>query len=156
MMPTMHNFTVFNESGSTEVPSEDQFFQWFSAAVADDWPESEVDLMLVNAEKMAEINNQARGKDYPTNTLAFPFDEENQDTPLFGEIIMCPEVIRQQANDQGITAEAHWAHLTIHSTLHLMGFDHQEDDEAEQMEQREINTLAQFGISNPYLPQETP
>jgi probable rRNA maturation factor len=106
--------------------------------------------------KASMLNLQYRGKDKPTNVLSFPSElpDEVLDAlkkePL-GDIIICAPVVETEAIEQGKTLTAHWAHLTIHGILHVLGFDHIDDDEAEEMEGLEIQALANLGYANPYL-----
>ena len=101
------------------------------------------------------LNLQYRGKDKPTNVLSFPSElpEEVLDNlkrePL-GDIIICVPVVEAEAIEQGKTTTAHWAHLTIHGILHVLGFDHIDDDEAEEMEGLEIQALQSLNYANPY------
>ena len=110
----------------------------------------------MEAEESQALNREYRGKDKPTNVLSFPSElpEEVLDSlprePL-GDIIICVPVVFAEAAEQGKAARDHWAHLTVHGVLHLLGFDHIEDDEAEEMEGLEIRVLAGLGIANPYL-----
>ena len=109
----------------------------------------------MDEEESHALNLQYRGKDKPTNVLSFPSDLPNEvltslkREPL-GDIIICVPVVLAEATEQHKTATAHWAHLTIHGTLHLLGFDHIDDEEAEEMEALEIDALQELGINNPY------
>ena len=94
------------------------------------------------------LNQQFRGKDGATNVLSFPADED----ALLGDIALCWPVVEREADQQGKTVGAHTAHLTVHGLLHLMGYDHVEDEAAEKMEALEIEVLATLQIANPYLP----
>lgn len=145
------DLTLVNHSGDPTVPDQTQFALWLQHTVENRWPSAEIDILLVDAERMAEVNLSSRNKAGPTNTLAFPFLFDDTSTPLFGEIIMCPQVIQQQAHDQQKPMDHHWAHLVVHSCLHLMGYDHEQSDDAAIMEAREIEILQQFAIPNPYI-----
>ena len=92
-----------------------------------------------------------RGKNYATNVLSFPSDlPEDFDPPLLGDLALCAAVINKEAQEQNKTATAHWAHMVVHGCLHLLGFDHIDDAEADEMEAREITILRQLGFNNPY------
>ena len=100
---------------------------------------------------MKRFNYQYRGKETDTNVLSFPVDAELQkQTGLLGDLIICSDVVQREANEQSKTPEHHWAHMTIHGTLHLLGYDHIADDDAELMEALEVACLAHLSISNPY------
>lgn len=142
--------TISNESESDDIPESEQFEHWFALAVNGHYQHAEVDILLVTEAQMSDINLETRNKKGPTNTLAFPFQFDDANIPLFGEIVMCPAVINAQAIEKGIPPLAHWAHLTLHSTLHLMGHDHHTDEEANEMEQIEIRLLQTLGFANPY------
>ena len=113
---------------------------------------------LVSCEEIQQLNKQFRAKDYATNVLSFPQQIDPEELPAFsemahsplGEIVLCGEVIAREAREQGKTLESHWAHMTIHGTLHLLGYDHLEDEDAECMESLEKTLLAELGIEDPY------
>ena len=104
---------------------------------------------------MQELNREYRGKDYPTNVLSFPCDWDLPEEPrLLGDVVIAAAVVNREAKEQKKTMEAHWAHIVIHGFLHLLGYDHIEDADAEKMENTERNILAQLGYADPYA--ETP
>ena len=104
---------------------------------------------------MQELNRDYRGKDYPTNVLSFPCDWDLPEEPrLLGDVVIAAAVVNREAKEQKKTMEAHWAHIVIHGFLHLLGYDHIEDEEAEKMENTEREILAKLGYADPYA--ETP
>ena len=132
-------------AGVTNVPSKSQFKKWAKAALRVD---TEVTIRIVDTQEALELNCQYRGKDYSTNVLTFALTE----TPhLMGDIIICAPVVATEARMQGIDLMAHYAHLTVHGMLHLNGFDHENEYQAELMEGLEIQILAKLGYANPYL-----
>ena len=100
---------------------------------------------------MTQLNSAYRGKAGPTNVLSFPAEiPEGLDIPLLGDIVVCAPVVRREAVEQGKTESAHWAHMIVHGTLHLLGYDHIQNDEAEAMEALETTILAQLNYPCPY------
>ncbi|MFT7288167.1 MAG: putative rRNA maturation factor [Halieaceae bacterium] len=120
--------------------------------------DSEISLRIVDRDEMQALNARYRGKDAPTNVLSFPADlPEQLQLPLLGDVVICAPIVREEAILQGKSEAAHWAHMLVHGTLHLLGFDHLLDDEAEHMEALETGALAQLGWACPYEnPQENP
>lgn len=131
--------------------------QWVKAALL---APAQITLRFVDAEEGRVLNRNYRGKDYATNVLTFAYSEDDEE---FGEveelgdvqadIIFCTEVLQREAAEQQKSLEAHAAHLVVHGMLHAQGYDHESDDEAEEMETLEIEILATLGFPNPYLQQ---
>ncbi|MEL6215767.1 MAG: rRNA maturation RNase YbeY [Pseudomonadota bacterium] len=126
-----------------------------SAAEYGQW--AEVSLSIVSAETIRSLNDDWREKDKPTNVLAFATEDIPNvvmppDVPRhLGDIVICADVVRDEAEAQNKPVEAHWMHLTVHGMLHLLGYDHMEPEEAERMESLERQVLETFGINDPYL-----
>ncbi|SFK26003.1 rRNA maturation RNase YbeY [Methylophaga sulfidovorans] len=134
-----------------DIPDEALFTQWAEAALFEVNEDCELSIRLVDESESAELNGQYRGKNKPTNVLSFPFDAPIKLEPrLLGDLVICVPVVRKEAQEQGKAELHHWAHMVIHGCLHLLGYDHIESDEAEQMETLEINILHQLDIANPY------
>jgi probable rRNA maturation factor len=136
-----------------KLPSEAQFNLWVSAALARDCDldEPELTIRLVTPDESQQLNAEYRGKDKPTNVLSFPFEAPPQvPIPLLGDLVVCVDVVEQEAAEQGKTTTAHWAHMIVHGCLHLLGYDHIKDDEADIMEGLEREIMAQLGFSDPY------
>lgn len=146
------------ELGNDErFPSEKRLQRWLETARATLAIEEalELTIRLVDNDEMQELNRDYRGKDYPTNVLSFPCDWDLPEEPrLLGDVVIAAAVVNREAKEQKKTMEAHWAHIVIHGFLHLLGYDHIEDDEAEKMENLEREILAQLGYADPYA--ETP
>ena len=144
-----------NASSATNLPSEHQFYQWIWHALQSYYYRAELSLLLLDEAQAQAYNRDYRGKNYATNVLSFALNEGEfsfveQDDILRGDLIICPQVVAKEAAEQGKLLHAHYAHLVIHGTLHLIGFDHIEDHEAEEMEALETKLLAQLNITNPY------
>lgn len=140
------------QATDADVPSEQQFQLWASAALAEVNEDCELSIRLVDEAESAELNNDYRGKNSPTNVLSFPFESPVPLEPmLLGDLVVCVPVVEREAAEQDKTINDHWAHLIVHGCLHLLGYDHIEDDEAEAMESLEITILQKLDINNPYI-----
>lgn len=134
------------------LPSTAELTQWVEVVLAGRLEQAEVCIRLVSAEESQELNHTWRGKDKPTNVLSFPFEAPpGIDTSLIGDLAICAEVVAAEAQEQQKPLSAHWAHMVIHGVLHLIGFDHINDADAEEMEALEIQLLAQLNFPNPYI-----
>ena len=132
------------------LPSAARLRRWASAALAS--APGEVTLRIVDAGEGLALNRQYRGRDYATNVLSFPVPELPDGTrPIRGDLVLCAPVIAREAKEQGKAPDAHWAHMVIHGCLHLRGYDHEEREEAEEMEALERRLLAGLGYPDPYL-----
>ena len=143
--------------------SSEEIASWVTRAVeASEYPDdAEISVRVVEVAEMQQLNNEFRGRDKPTNVLSFPAGDitglpADAATPL-GDLVVCASVVQDEAAEQGKSLHDHWAHMIVHGTLHLLGFDHEEDQDAADMEAREIRILGAHGIVNPYgeSPQET-
>ena len=137
-------------------PEADAINAWVSRAVvaAGVSRDREVSVRIVSAEEIRRLNRDYRGKDKPTNVLSFPTGPveglpADQPVPL-GDIVVCAAVVAGEADAQGKRPADHWAHMLVHGTLHLLGFDHQEDAEAAEMEGKETAILTGHGVPDPY------
>lgn len=134
------------------LPSEALFERWLAAVLPKFQAQSEVTIRIVDEAESHHLNLTYRGKDKPTNVLSFPFEAPPEiELPLLGDLIICRQVVEQEAIEQQKSAEEHWAHMVIHGCLHLLGYDHIEDDEAEEMEGLETEILQKLGYEDPYL-----
>jgi len=136
-------------------PTDAQIHTWASAALRGQRDTAELSVRIVDEVESQELNHRYRGKDKPTNVLSFPADlPEDLDLPLLGDLVICAPVVAREAEQQRKETDAHWAHMVVHGTLHLLGFDHIDDAEAEAMERLETELLAGLGIDDPYRPAE--
>lgn len=134
------------------LPNEALFQRWLEAILPKFQAQSEVTIRIVDEEESHHLNLTYRGKDKPTNVLSFPFEAPPEiELPLLGDLIICRQVVEKEAIEQQKSAEEHWAHMVVHGCLHLLGYDHIEDDEAEEMESLETEILAELGYADPYL-----
>jgi len=137
------------------LPSEENFALWVKKALPDSDEEFEVTIRIVDEEESHALNHEYRGKDKSTNVLSFPFEAPpGLDLPLLGDLVICAQVVEKEAKEQKKELLHHWAHMTIHGILHLRGYDHINDDEADEMEAIETELLASLAISDPYLIKE--
>ena len=137
---------------ASNLPSHADFLSWCTLGLRQRSNASELTIRLVDAEEGQQLNATWRDKDYPTNVLSFPADIPDGllDIPLLGDLVICVPVVEQEAAEQGKALTAHWAHLVIHGCLHLLGYDHIDDAEAEEMEELERQLLAEIGYPDPY------
>ena len=134
------------------LPTEEQIVQWATAAVQPEGDEVEMTVRIVDEAESHELNLTYRGKDRPTNVLSFPFEcPDEVELPLLGDLVICRQVVEREAAEQGKPLMAHWAHMVVHGGLHLLGYDHIEDDEAEEMESLETQIMQGLGFDDPYL-----
>ena len=137
------------ESG---LPTAEQIEQWATAAVQPQSDEVEMTVRIVDEAESHELNLNYRGKDRPTNVLSFPFEcPDEVELPLLGDLVICRQVVEREAQEQEKPLMAHWAHMVVHGSLHLLGYDHIEDDEAEEMESLETQIMTGLDFADPYL-----
>ena len=140
--------TVFESEGQ---PDQQQIQLWVDAALDGYDQDTEIVVRIVDEQESAELNEQYRHKSGPTNILSFPVDlPEGIDLDLLGDLVICAPVLEKEALEQGKALAHHWAHIIVHGVLHLLGYDHIGDDEAELMEAKEITILNTLHINNPY------
>jgi probable rRNA maturation factor len=143
-MPKLHASIQYASNQAT-LPTASQFRQWAKAALRVD---TEVTIRIVDEAEGRALNNTYRGKDYATNVLTFPLTEEPH---LMGDIIICAPVVEAEAKAQNKALHAHYAHLTVHGILHLHGYDHENEAQAELMEGIETAIVTKLGYPSPYL-----
>lgn len=138
------------------VPAAASFRKWVAAALAGRIREADLAIRIVDEKEGRALNHHYRGKDYATNVLSFPAElpeglPKGVKLPLLGDLVLCAPVVAREAKEQKKPANAHYAHLTVHGCLHLLGWDHEDAKEAEAMEQLEREILAGLGLPDPYL-----
>tara|TARA_R100000656_G_scaffold43761_5_gene36130 strand:+ start:247 stop:714 length:468 start_codon:yes stop_codon:yes gene_type:complete len=147
-----HQIDIESNSQSQLIPDLSDIERWIGAALqSQDIENTEVSIYIVDEDEGQELNSQYRGRDYPTNVLSFPADiPEEVGTPLLGDLVVCAPVVEREAQEQNKALAAHWAHMLVHGTLHLIGFDHIDDGEAEEMESLETQIITGLGYPAPY------
>ena len=137
---------------ATDIPTEAALQRYLNAAVSPFQAEAEVTIRIVDEEESQQLNFDYRHKDKPTNVLSFPFQAPpGIELPLLGDLVICVQVVAKEAFEQNKTLEAHWAHMVVHGCLHLLGFDHINDTDAEEMEAEEVQILQELGFADPYF-----
>jgi len=137
-------------SADSSIPTQEEFEYWVTVALRSPLP-NQVTIRVVDAAESEALNTRYRHKSGPTNVLSFPADLPVEvDIPLLGDLVICAELVSQEAAEQEKSLTAHWAHLVIHGVLHLQGFDHQDADETKTMEQLEIELMNTIGFPDPY------
>lgn len=135
------------------LPSETQIMQWLDVILPQFMDQAEITIRIVDQAESQQLNNTYRHKDKPTNVLSFPFESPIEiDVPLLGDLIICKQVVEAEAKEQHKSLTSHWAHMIVHGCLHLLGYDHILDEEAEEMENIEIDIMRHLGFDNPYQP----
>ena len=141
------------------VPAAVSFRKWVAAALDGRIREADLAIRIVGNKEGRALNHHYRGKDYATNVLSFPAEiaegvkmPKGVKMPLLGDLVICAPVVAREAKEQKKPLAAHYAHLTVHGALHLLGWDHEDEREAEAMEQLEREILAELGIADPYQP----
>ena len=145
---------------SLPLPIESLCKKWVSACLMKAERSVELTIRIVSAEESQALNKAYRNQDKPTNVLSFEFEppvglpdgalEEGGESFYLGDLAICAEVVAQEASEQNKALEAHWAHMIVHGTLHLQGFDHIETADALEMEALEVKIMRQLGYANPY------
>jgi probable rRNA maturation factor len=160
--PQALDVTVQFATRRTGVPHATSFATWanvaFDAAQSRPSVSMPLTIRIVGAAESRVLNRTWRGKDKPTNVLSFPSDtsvpppssRKGEDSLPLGDLAICAPVVAREAREQGKNPRAHWAHMVVHGVLHLLGYDHENDRDADDMESREVTILARFGYANPY------
>lgn len=149
----MHAITIQFATDSSYAPKRALLQKWAKAALRNENQPTELSIRVVDIDEMTQLNSTYRHKKGPTNVLSFPV-ELPEGIPLeahpLGDIVVCADVVNREAEEQHKSANAHWAHMIVHGVYHLLGHDHENDDEANVMEALEIETLQTLGFENPY------
>ncbi|WP_196139468.1 rRNA maturation RNase YbeY [Aliikangiella sp. G2MR2-5] len=145
---------IQNPENFTDIPESAKINEWIGCALqhADySSDEAELTVRVVGEAESQQLNSQYRGKNKPTNVLSFPFEAPFEiETCLLGDLVICQPILVAEAKEQGKAEQSHWAHLIVHGTLHLLGYDHIDDEEAEAMECLETTILQSLKFEDPY------
>jgi probable rRNA maturation factor len=141
--------TIFKSNGQ---PDQEQIQRWVDVALEGFNQGTEIVVRIVDEQESTELNEQYRHKKGPTNILSFPVEvPEGIELNLLGDLVICAPILEKEALEQHKALTDHWAHIIVHGVLHLLGYDHIDDDEAELMESKEITILNKLNIKNPYI-----
>jgi probable rRNA maturation factor len=144
---------VEDASGAPDVPAADELARWAEAALRGRQQDAELSIRIVGEAEGAELNDTYRHKSGPTNVLSFPAElPPGVPVAALGDLVICAPVVAREAAVQGKAPAAHWAHMVVHGCLHLLGYDHEDDGQAAEMEPLETAILADLGYPDPYAP----
>lgn len=149
----MSQITIQYAADKKLAPAKTQISKWVTQALAGRASKASVTIRIVKTDEMTTLNHTYRHKNKPTNVLSFPAALPNEIAaayPELGDIVICAEVVNREANEQHKSRESHWAHMVVHGIFHLLGYDHEKDEEARVMENMEIDVMHKLGFSNPY------
>ena len=139
------------------LPDDDEIVRWVSTALNGKYDSAQLTVRIVGFEESQQLNEKYRHRPGTTNVLSFPFEHpEMVQPPLLGDVVICAPLVVREANEQGKDIYAHWAHLVIHGVLHLLGYDHEETDKANIMEELEKEIMAKLHYPDPYAKDEVP
>lgn len=137
---------------SQDLPDEATFTAWLTHILTPFQDNAELTVRIVDAEESQQLNFEYRQKNKPTNVLSFPFEAPpGIELDLLGDLVICKQVVEQESQQQQKPLQSHWAHMIVHGSLHLLGYDHIEDEEAEIMESLETEIMGELGFEDPYI-----
>ncbi len=140
--------------GMENLPTKAQIKKWVNASLADSIGSAQLTVRITGVQESRHLNEKYRYGKGPTNVLSFPFEQPDWlQPPLLGDLVICADLVAQEAREQGKTNEAHWTHLVVHGVLHLLGLDHETRTQAVVMEEQERVIMAQLGYPDPYAEQ---
>lgn len=144
----MSEILVQREVPARGIPAAASLRSWAAAALG--CAPGDVTIRIVGRKESHALNKRYRGKDKPTNVLSFHGETDTPALPVLGDLVICAPVVAQEAREQKKTARAHWAHMVVHGCLHLLGYDHEKDREANRMEAQERQIMKTLGFPDPY------
>ena len=135
-----------------DLPTEKDIQLWLDKTITAFQHDAELTVRIVDTKESHQLNHEYRGKDKPTNVLSFPFEAPpGFEIDLLGDLVICKQVVEKEAKEQNKPLLAHWAHMIVHGSLHLLGYDHIDDDDAEEMESLETEIMQDMGFEDPYI-----
>jgi probable rRNA maturation factor len=144
------DLVVQDVSGRDDTPEDEFIDRCIREALNSD--DLSVTVRIVDESEMTELNENYRGKPGPTNVLSFPFENPpGAESNILGDIVVCASVLEREAREQNKTLMSHWAHILVHGVLHLQGYDHEIEEEAQEMEAMEVEILSHLGYPDPYV-----
>lgn len=149
----MYHITLQNSVTEEVIPAESLLQQWAEYVLRKYLTAAELTIRITDEVEMTELNTTYRHKQGATNILSFPFmipDGVKLAVPILGDLVICAAVVNREAKEQDKPTQAHWAHMVVHGILHLLGYDHEQTDQAEEMEALEITIMQELGFANPY------
>ena len=147
----MSGIAIQNATSGRRLPTHKLMRSWIAAVLPARLQNAELTVRIVEADEIRALNRDYRKKDKATNVLSFPAElPSDLGLKVLGDLVVCAQVVAEEAAQQGKTRNAHWAHMLVHGTLHLLGYDHLVDSDAERMEKLEIKILHTLGFANPY------
>lgn len=149
----MYSIIIQLAADKALVPKKSLLRKWAIQALSKKIESAEITIRIVDEDEMRELNSTFRQKDGLTNVLSFPFsipDEVQLDIPILGDIVICADVVRREALEEAKSEESHFAHMIVHGVFHLLGYDHENDRDAEIMETLEADIMQSLGYKNPY------
>lgn len=139
-------------TSTSDHPKQQQLQHWIDSVLKQQQGDTEIVIRIVDTDESRQLNHRYRQQDKATNVLSFPFEAPpGISIDLLGDLVICAPTMATEAEQQNKTTEAHWAHIVIHGVLHLLGFDHIENEDAQRMETEEIKILQSLGFANPYM-----
>ena len=139
-----------NDEKFDNLPEPGLLKQWVESSLLSVYEQLEQTVRVVGENESRTLNSQFRGINRSTNVLSFPSESDYLEYACLGDLVICAPVVTDEARQQAKSMEAHWAHMVVHGMLHLQGYDHENDTDAEKMEALEVKILSALGYSNPY------
>ena len=144
--------SVTREVRAGWMPPLRDFRLWADTVLGSSAPKREISVLLVGERRSRALNARYRGRDRSTNVLSFPAPAvATRSSGALGDLVICPAVLRAEAREQRKDVRSHWAHMVVHGLLHLLGYEHERERDAQRMERREVRVLRRLGIANPYV-----
>lgn len=145
------NIDIQRACSLKSIPSDEKFQHWSEATIKGRTTATELNIRIVEEHEITALNSQYRGKKKSTNILSFPFNAVTPEPmPILGDIVICAPLVFREAQEQSKSIESHWAHLVVHGILHLLGYDHDRDNDAKIMETLESEILTKMNYPEPY------